>query len=574
MNLKRPDYIYRFEGVVNSFMRYGQDILVGCTNGLYQITLERNKQKIFPGIYVKNIIKTADGNIWITTNKSGFFLFKGNKLIKMPNDGKNFLKSAHYILEDKYGYLWISSGNGLFKVQKRQLLQYANNKNTPVTYYRFSKSDGFLTNEFNNSPGHILDNGDFVFPSKNGFVFFNPDTVKTYYPSKQNIYIEKAKIDDSQTVYFKNALTLKNNYKLAVIFAELPYYANQDNLYIEAKLNAPQYSGWEKLKNNSYVIKGLSPGEYDLQFRVLVSPKGEFLYQTLKITIESRFYQTRLFKVLAIILCLVMIIWVIKIRTNFLRFRNQSLEKIVSEKENILKKTLEDLEAIREILKNETEHQKTIIETISHDIATPIKYLSNLSKNLYELEDTQSQKKYLDSIYRSSREVYKFTLNLKEYSALYREDKIHEESQYLIFELIETKKDLFQELALFNNTVIHNKVNRHITTNINKNIILAIIHNLLDNSIKNTKSGVITIEGDTVDETIEIRISDTGVGMSSEQIDYYKKLSEGFDSKELSLKKYGLGLHMVIHFIKKIGAQIYFSKNQPKGTIILIKIKK
>jgi ligand-binding sensor domain-containing protein len=39
----------------------------------------------------------------------------------MPNDRNNYLQSAHYLLEDRKGYYWISSNNGLFKVPKKQL---------------------------------------------------------------------------------------------------------------------------------------------------------------------------------------------------------------------------------------------------------------------------------------------------------------------------------------------------------------------------------------------------------------------------------------------------------------------
>ncbi|RTZ46804.1 hypothetical protein EJ377_23320 [Chryseobacterium arthrosphaerae] len=54
------------------------------------------------------------------------------------------------------------------------MLQYASDGKTPVYYYRFTKRDGFLTNEFNgiSQPNaYALENGEFVFPSMDGFVF-------------------------------------------------------------------------------------------------------------------------------------------------------------------------------------------------------------------------------------------------------------------------------------------------------------------------------------------------------------------------------------------------------------------
>jgi AraC family transcriptional regulator, chitin signaling transcriptional activator len=573
-DFKKPDYVYRFSGFVNTFLRHGSDqVLVGCNNGLYLINLANGKQKIFPNIFVKHTIQTKDGNIWITTNKNGFYLFKNMKLVKMPNDKNGYLASAHSILEDKYGFFWISSNNGLFKVLKKELLQYAENKKALVTYYRFTKKDGLLTNEFNNSSGRILENGEFVFPSMNGFVFFDPDSIKSYYPKEENIYVERAEVNDI-IVYFKDELILKNNDKIVEVFIDAPYYANPENLHIEARLEGERNVNWEQLEGSRYLINNLPPGKYVLHLRILLSADGEFIYKTLKLTIEAKFYQTVWFKTLIIMFGILIILLIIKTRTRLLESKNKSLEKIVFEKEDQLKETSKDLETTKEILKNETEYQKKIIETISHDITTPIRYLSDLSKNLYEVDDVQAQRKYLNSIYKSSEELYKFTLTLKEYSNLYKDDQINEENVYSVFELVDIKRNLFQELAKLNDTVIDNEINQDITTNVNKNILSAVIHNLLDNSVKNTKAGIISINANCIDKDIvEIEISDSGIGMSQEQIDYYTSMFDDFYNQEIYVKKYGLGLNMVLHFVRKIGGHISFKKNQPKGTITIIKIK-
>ncbi|RTZ46803.1 hypothetical protein EJ377_23315 [Chryseobacterium arthrosphaerae] len=98
---------------MNTFIQYNKnEILAGCSDGLYSVHPESHTIKpIQRNIHIKNIIRTKDNLIWVTTDKDGFYLFRNQKLIKMPNDRNNYLQSAHYILEDRRdltGYLPIT----------------------------------------------------------------------------------------------------------------------------------------------------------------------------------------------------------------------------------------------------------------------------------------------------------------------------------------------------------------------------------------------------------------------------------------------------------------------------------
>jgi K+-sensing histidine kinase KdpD len=85
------------------------------------------------------------------------------------------------------------------------------------------------------------------------------------------------------------------------------------------------------------------------------------------------------------------------------------------------------------------------MESISHDITTPVKFIA-LLQELTQSEDIRSQKKYFDSINKTSEQLYKFTLSLKEYTELYKQENTTEE-EYSVYDLIETKRLLFEEIA-------------------------------------------------------------------------------------------------------------------------------
>ncbi|NIF06110.1 hypothetical protein F3J23_11730 [Chryseobacterium sp. Tr-659] len=578
----QPDFVYHFKSFINTFFQYNNDeILIGSSDGLYSAKLGTGTvTPLMKNIYVKSIFKTKDNLIWVMTNKSGFFLFKNRKLIKMPTDRNNYLQAAHYILEDKKGSYWISSNNGLFKVPKKQLLQYAEDGKKPVYYYRFTKKDGFLTNEFNGSSepnAYALENGDFVFPSMDGFVFFNPQSIETYYPERNQIYMERVKIGNSETHYFHDTLDLKKDYKTADIFIDIPYFSNLENLYIEAKISGKENTDWEQIatgKELKYTISNLSPGDYTLNVRILVSPDGKFEEKTIHFKIQPFFYQTLLFRVAASIIILIIITIIVQLMTNFLRIKNKALKQIVHNKNSELKETSFNLEVVKSNLQKETEYQKKLVETISHDITTPIRFIAMLSQKLHESDDVELQKKYFDSIYKSSEQLYQFTLNLKEYTELYKAENIFEKLEYPINRILEIKNRLFCEIAKEKETTIINTTQEKIYSRVNESILTAIIHNILDNAVKNTLGGEITLAINENQEKTTIIIADTGTGMSADQIATYMNLFRNPKLETPSFKGKGLGLHMVIHLVKKINAEIGFRQNQPQGTIVEITLRK
>ncbi|REC79841.1 hypothetical protein DRF60_04225 [Chryseobacterium elymi] len=564
--------IFRFKNNINSVKELDQTTFyVGTVDGIYLISLSKNKiVKYFAkNLPIKEIQRTKDGNFWVTTHNKGLYLIKNDEVIRMPDDKDGYISSAHHILEDYYGFFWISTNNGLFKVSKKALLDYSRNKNTNVHYYRYTKEDGFLNNEFNgssNPSGNILKNGNFVFPSMQGFVFFKPDEIKNHYPKSNQLFIERAKTA-KKNIHFKDTLRLKSDYKTVDVFLDFPYYHNIKNIYAESKLQDGQNNKWEEIKTDrKLTLSTIAPGNYTLYIRFLVSETGRFAYKKIFIEIEPFFYQTVWFKILIIILGIILIVLIIQVRTNFLKRMVRTLKHTLDNKD-------QELEITTNKLKNESEYQQKIMESISHDITTPIRFLVSISQKLNDIRETELQKKYLDEICHTSEQLFKFTLDLKEYTALFKEENIFDNEEQHIFVLVENKKLLFEQVASANNSSIHNLCDPNLATRINKGILSAILHNLIDNAVKNTKDGEILLKTEQKNKEIEIIIFDTGKGMSSKQIEYYSHVFESMDKDNFVFKNYGLGLHMVIQLIKKINAEITFHENAPKGTVVKIILK-
>lgn len=555
---------------IDSVLRYNKDLLyLGSSGGIYVYSLIGNKTEklIGKGLPVKQIIRTKDGNIWFTTYNRGLYLIKDQKAVRVPSDKNDFLANAHSLMEDRNSNLWISSNNGLFKVNKNILLQHMKTPKGDITYYRYTKKQGLSNNEFNgsaNPSAHELKDGQLVFPSMEGFVFFNPKNIKTYYPGSEDFYLERARVK-GKMIQLKNSLFLECGYKNAEVYIDIPYYSDLENVYLQAKLDTED-SSWVNIKNDkTFRIATIEPGTYNLLVRFLSSETGKFVYKTFPVEVEAYFYQTLFFKILITGSIIFIILVIVQMRTNFLRLKNKVLKNTLDHKDKELLET-------NNKLKNESDYQKKLVESISHDITTPVKFIALLSQELNQSEDPKTQKKYFDSIYKTSEQLYKFTLSLKEYTELYKQQNSAEE-EYSIYDLIETKRLLFEEIAAQKNTFIYNFCDHQLKIKLNKNVLLAVFHNIIDNAVKNTSNGEITITSAFTGSHVEIHIADAGTGMSDEQMMYYSGLFKKKENEHMIFKNYGLGLHMVVQLLIKMNSEMTFHQNTPHGTLIKILIK-
>ena len=257
------------------------------------------------------------------------------------------------------------------------------------------------------------------------------------------------------------------------------------------------------------------------------------------------------------------------------------LQKLIKSKQELnqqkiqLEAIINDLEKTKQDLYTEIIQHKKIIGTISHDIRSPLKYIQLIAKHLSS--NTKKTKnpilhKYADSIYKSSSQLYDFTKTLIEYSKIYIEDRDYNQKIYSVYDLIENKKVFFEEIAANNNTQIINKTDLNLNSDINIRIISIIIHNLLDNAVKNTDSGFIEIGAQCDSEKMTYWVKDTGLGMSQEIIDYYTNLFKNRDTEKLILSTYGIGLHLVLELLIILKGNITFSNPNNEGTIVTIDI--
>lgn len=558
-----------------NYMQQSADgrLWLASSKGLYLLDDKQHTVTLVKGtahLNIRSILQTKPDEIWIATYGKGFFLHKNNKVYKFPLDKNGYLATAHYFMEDGKGFFWIPTNKGLFQVKKSALLSYVKNSKRSIYYHYYNKESGFLTNEFNggSSPFSARLGSRFFMPSMNGIVTFDTEKIRPLQP-KSLINIDEI-ILDNQPVALTNSITLPNDYQRVTFSFSSPYYGNELNTNYEVKLEGPTNLGWTSLNTeHSYSFTKIAPGSYTLIVRKLSGFESKYIYKKIAFEIAPTFYQTNWFVLLVGLGILLLAYCFSKIYSNNVRRRNKMLLHKIKEKTKDLQNTISTLRATKDNMKAQADKNNKLIQIISHDIKSPLKFMSMASKYMYDDFDPNSPdlKENILSLHTSSAQIYNFLDNILSYSKVNTEDGALTNERFLLYDEIQEKITLFKNIATSQKTKLINSIPQTLLLNTNKSLFAIIIHNLLDNAVKHTSMGSVAFTAEQKGDSISITITDEGTGMDAETLAYYESVIADFDLHKVKSQR-KLGLHLVIELLLILNGKIELNSSIGSGTTV------
>jgi len=239
-------------------------------------------------------------------------------------------------------------------------------------------------------------------------------------------------------------------------------------------------------------------------------------------------------------------------------------------RENRMKrKSMQEIKQYADELKSANWTKDMFFSIIAHDLRSPFNSLLNLFELLNEAierNDLSMISQNINSIEFSARRTFNLLQNLLEWSKL-QTGRLNIIPEFFnIREVVEENMALYKEAAYLKSIRLINFIG-DIMVYADKNVTGTILRNLLGNAIKFTARGSIFLEGKKEAYHLVICISDTGIGLTKEDM---KKLfrievntAEIGDSPE---KGSGLGLILSKNFVELNKGKIWVESQPGKGS--------
>lgn len=213
---------------------------------------------------------------------------------------------------------------------------------------------------------------------------------------------------------------------------------------------------------------------------------------------------------------------------------------------------------------------------VSHDLRNAFMNILGFSQLMKESVDElrrdeitfQEMNEIADKTYNSVKITYSLLENLLHWSSLQTGRSEFQPENFLLGEVCRKAVNLFLESSANKEIEVVCNINDSVSVNADKNMIFTILRNFISNAIKFTpRGGSVTIDGEKRNGFYEISISDTGVGITEEEINNLFKIDEHQSRLGTENEKgTGLGLILCKELVEMHGGKISVSGRPGKGS--------
>jgi len=512
--------------------------------------------------------------VFFGTYGGGLYISKKGIVKPLPLDKNKHLLFTHCFVKDKSDYVWISTNRGLFKASLAELAEVFEKNRQEVYYYYYGKNDGMEMTELNGgcTPCALqLKNGTISFPSMDGLLWVNPDQSKPVLPVGE-IYIDEIIADNKSfnpdSISFEK-LAAKTR-ELVVRFV-VSAWSNRENMYISYRLN--DETEWRPVdieKGMEIRFNNLPPGKYNLSIRKQNGfGTNNYTYKNIEFYITIPWYKRWWFNVILLGILALLFMWYYNIRTRQLRLTQERLEQQVAEKTS-------ELQQKTEVLEKSDSIKTRLISIISHDIVTPLKFITVAGKNLIEKKKMMSdelQNETIQEMVNTTQELQLLSTNILNWIKYQNEHRRLAMENFNLYDTVEQVTGILKSLAKSKKLTLENKVDPNLNLYQYFEPLKIFIYNLLANAINFSENSSIIIGADEEDDIVRIWVQDSGVGMTTEQVQ--RLLADDIIITAANVdnrRGHGLGYLIIKDLVKMMGATLQIESEKGKGTTVSIYI--
>lgn len=346
-----------------------------------------------PNEHVMCIYADADGDLWVGTAGGGLSRIQGGRVATWTPDQGLLEATVGSITEDDQGNLWLGGDSGIYRISKGEL---ETDNVRPVHPQAFGTADGLRSREtvYGGMPSTWKDRiGKIWFSTIRGAAVIDPNTIRAN-KLPPPVWIESVEFDTRSIVLKDGMLLGRGPGNLEFSFSGPTFVAPQ--------LESFQYRliGFDKdwisagSRRNAWYTN-LPPGEYTFSVRVQNSDGvWNKTGASFRFVLAPPLTRTPIAYVLYAVFVLIVVWFVIRLRTETLIRRQQDLKRLVAERTAQLEAEKSALDAARQELHTRATYDSltgllnrpTILDRLEHEVERAVRDQVSIGVAILDLD--------------------------------------------------------------------------------------------------------------------------------------------------------------------------------------------
>ncbi|MBL6991614.1 MAG: response regulator [Bacteriovoracaceae bacterium] len=254
-------------------------------------------------------------------------------------------------------------------------------------------------------------------------------------------------------------------------------------------------------------------------------------------------------------------------------------EAIIREKTSSLRELNLTLQENNEHLKSLDKLKDDFLANTSHELKTPLNGIINLADSLIDgvagaVEPAMMED--LQHIIAGGKRLEGLVNDLLDFSKLKNKDISLQYKKVDLKTLVDAVVKILVHVNKKREVALKNLVPAGFPMiSIDENRVQQVLYNIIGNAIKFTEVGTINIEATSYEDTVEIKIQDTGIGIPEDKLE---SIFKSFEQADSSIERHyggtGLGLPISKQLIELHGGEISVTSKLNQGSCFIISLPK
>lgn len=208
--------------------------------------------------------------------------------------------------------------------------------------------------------------------------------------------------------------------------------------------------------------------------------------------------------------------------TKDLKRKNEEALKLVEELKNenkIRLNTEKDLVEAKEHAEESDRLKSAFLSNMSHEIRTPLNAIVGFSNIVCDIDDQAEKEQYREIIIKNNELLLQLINDILDLSKIESGALIMNKSDFYVREVCNHVLSSANLNLHTGNAKLINEINFDCIRNSDRTRIIQVITNFINNALKFTYTGTITLRTEAIGENkVEISVIDTGIGISEDKL--------------------------------------------------------